>query len=276
MINEQLRQFGLSEAQAEVYAALLSFGIQKAGEIAKRVAIKRGLVYRVLEDLEKMSLVVKQNEVGKPSTFSPRHPEMLRTHIEERLRKAKEAEILFTGAAPMLGSAFNLISGKPSIRVLEGIEGFRDLHRDILAEGKPIKLIRSIYDRENEEIAKFIDKQIKEQVRHEIHAQVLTHETPKAIGFTLAGDTERLVTRMIITDREFRSPAQIVIYGNKVGITDFQGSFITTIIENEAIRGTLDMMFDSIWRASEKGHAEIIRKYQEKDGKNQMYNPNFK
>ncbi len=276
MIREQLRPFGLSDSQAEVYGALLDFGEQKAGEIARRVSIKRSLVYKVLDELESLSLVAKSAELGKPARFMPRHPEMLRNLIDERLRKAKEAELLFTGAAPLLSSAFNLISGMPSIRVLEGVDGFMALHKDIVAEKKDIKLLRSIHDREREDLAKFIDKQIKEQVHHNIHAKVLTHETPKAIAFMLKGDEERLVTRRFIVDKEFRSPAQIVIYGNKVGITDFQNSLITTIIDNMAIRATFEMMFDAIWRYSEKGHNEIIRSYYETESRKSLYNPNFK
>ncbi|MEP7162235.1 MAG: helix-turn-helix domain-containing protein [Candidatus Moraniibacteriota bacterium] len=258
MYNEQLEQFGLSKAQAQVYMYLLEHGGQKAGEIARGVTIKRGLVYKALKELESMTLIERRDEPNKPDIFLARHPEMLRNHIEERLRRAKEAEVLFTSFAPALGSAFNLISGKPGIRVLEGFDGFKTLYKDIIAEGKSIKLIRSSYDRENPEIAKFIDKQIHEQIRHEINVKLLTHETPNAAQFALWSDDDRLVTRRIVTDPNFLLPAQFVLYGNKVGITDFETTFITTIIENIAIRKSFDIMFDYMWRAAKAGHDKLL------------------
>lgn len=258
MLKEQLIQFGLTSPQAEVYGILLEHGAKKAGEIAKLTTIKRGLVYKALDDLEKLDLVERRGEEGSITKFFPRHPEILRTHIEAKLRQAKEAEILFTGLAPTLGSAFNLITGKPGIRVLEGLQGFKDLHRDIIAEGKPIKLIRSLYDRERADIATFIDKQIREQVRHEISAKILTHNTPKAAKFALWGDDDRLVHRRIIADKNFQSPAQVIIYGNKVGITDLEKTLITTIIENEAIRKTFETMFDYMWQAAKVGHEKLL------------------
>lgn len=276
MYKEQLQGFGLSRAQAEVYSALLEHGRQKAGEISKWVSIKRGLVYKGLEDLETMELIEHHSESGKADTFSPKHPENLRAYVEERLRKARDAEILFSSFMPSLGTAFNLVSGKPGIRIHEGLDGLRILYKDIIDSGKPIKLIRSFHDRENPEVVQLIDDHIKVRIRRGISAKVITHPTIDGAKFAASTDNDWLVERRIIADAKFRSPAQVIVYGDKVSIVDMESLLITTIIENKAIRQSFEAMFDYIWSASEDGHNEIICKYREANRKSQMHNPNFK
>lgn len=276
MNKDVLLQFGLSPSQAEVYSLLLNIGRQKAGEIARKATIKRGLVYKALEELETMSLIERLKEVGKPDFFLPKHPENMRSHIEERLRKARDAEVLFSSHIGELASHFVLTTGKPGVRSYDGLEGLKFVYKEINEKHDHFKLIRSFYDHTDKEISNLVERQIERQVEKDIESQVLTHITPKAIEYALAyRENKTTVNPHFITDEKFKLPAQIALYGNKVAITDFPSMLITTIIENKAIKDTFDTLFDFIWRKAEDDHDRILEKYGPKQKLN-MSNPNFK
>ena len=66
-------------------------------------------------------------------------------------------------------------------------------------------------------------------------------------------DKTRNVTRRTIPEG-FLIPSQIIIYGDKVSITDFKGGLIITIIENPAVRETFEKMFDYMFDTIESSY----------------------
>ena len=276
MIQDTLQQFGLSAPQAEVYSLLLDCGQQKAGELAKKSTLKRSSVYYVLEELQTMGLVEKQQESEGPDMFILKHPENLRSHIEERLRRVRDAEALFSSHIGELTSHFVLATGKPGVRSYDGLEGLKLVYKEINEKHDHFRLIRSFYDHDDKEITDIVEHQIRHQVEKDIESQVLTHITPRAIEYALDyREHKTTVNPHFIIDEKFQLPAQIAIYGNKVAITDFPSMLITTIIENKAIKDTFEVLFDYLWRLSDKNHEALLEKYAPKP-KLDMSNPNFR
>jgi sugar-specific transcriptional regulator TrmB len=120
MYSESLSKSVLTPAQAEVYEALLTHGAQTAGALARKTSLKRGLTYKVLDDLIEMGLTEKEEEEGKVAVFSPKHPSVLRDLVESRRRALKDAELSLDAALPSLISNFNLVSGAPGVEIYEG------------------------------------------------------------------------------------------------------------------------------------------------------------
>lgn len=276
MTKDVLKQFGLSSAQAEVYGLLLDLGKQKAGELAKKATIKRGLVYKALEELEKIGLIERLKETGKPDYFLPKHPENMRSFIEDRMHQARDAEVLFSSHIGELSSHFALATGKPGVRNYDGLEGLKLVYKEINEKYDHFKLMRSFYDHADKEVTALVERQMKRQIEKNIESQVLTHVTPKAIEYALAyRENKSLHNPHFITDEKFKLPAQIAIYGNKVAITDFPSMLITTIIENKAIKDTFETIFDFMWRKAEENHEKVLGKYAP-TARVKMNNPNFK
>jgi sugar-specific transcriptional regulator TrmB/CBS domain-containing protein len=64
-----LRDFGLTQKEAEVYVFLTKSGIQKAGEVAERLKMHKAQVYRILEALRTMGIV--EATLDFPARFVP-------------------------------------------------------------------------------------------------------------------------------------------------------------------------------------------------------------
>ena len=129
--NEKiLIEAGLSEEQSAIYGALLDKGPLKAGAIASWTGLKRGLIYKVLDQLENMGLVSQKGGDGTVAVFAPEHPSRL-AEIMERKEKsialARETVLLSLGT---LSSKFNLLSGKPNVQFYEGKDGVERVLND--------------------------------------------------------------------------------------------------------------------------------------------------
>lgn len=131
--QEILKQAGLTDAQAAVYSTLLTSGSQKAGPLAKKADLKRGLTYKALDELVELGLVERTEGDGEVSVFEPKHPTKLRELIESRSKKLKDAELVLDGLMPSLVSEFNAASGTPGILVYKGLDGIEKVLNDTLS-----------------------------------------------------------------------------------------------------------------------------------------------
>jgi sugar-specific transcriptional regulator TrmB len=223
--------------------------------------VPRTLGYKVLGELETLGLVVKKDEPGKVAVFSAAHPLKLKELAENRLNEAKDAKNALESTLSKLISDFNTVAGQPGVRILEGLGGIAELYEDELNEQQLIRLIRSPEDDSVPELKAMVQKQIEEQKKLGISVRVIAPMTPGTPQKIISFDKERGVERRIIPLEQFAIPAQIAIYANKVALTAYEGSIITTIIENTAIRLTFEIMFEYIWRMAEPEHERILQTF---------------
>ena len=243
-----LTSAGLTPEQAHVYELLIQKGPREAGQIPTAVDLSRPYVYKILQELIDLGLVTKDEPPGKPAKFVPVHP----FAIQELVRKQKEdlsiVEQTVQGVMSSLISDYSSSSHLPGIRILPGIDGISELYQDVLQEKQDIRLIRSTYDDDTPELMELVLRQIQRQVSKNIQARLLgplpTHIPTKEL---LIQDAQRLTTRRTIPRERFTLPAQILIYGDKVGITSYLEPHITTIVNNPAIAMTLGAIFEILW-----------------------------
>ena len=100
------------------------------------------------------------------------------------------------------------------------------------------------------EIDKLVMKQIEAQVKRGIKTRAITPIVEGTREMIVAHDTERLVTRRLAKVEDLSLPAQVIIYANKVAITDLKGTLISTLIENENIAESLKQLFEYMWARS--------------------------
>lgn len=256
--TQALRGAGLSIEQAHIYEALLKRGPRQAGVLPKIVGVSRPYVYKILEELEELGLVTRTVVPGKPTLFCPAHPFAVREILNRRLEELKVSRSTMDGVMGALVSDFTSSSKLPGIQILDGIEGIQVLYAGILAEGTPIRLLRSTRDDDTPERLAFVLDQIQKQVAKGITTRLIgplpTDITREELAIR---DRSRLTQRRIISREKFDLPAQVIIYGNKIGMSSFVDPYITTIIENEAIRETFSTLFETIWDSAENPYPSL-------------------
>ena len=147
-----LRDFGLTEKEAEVYLFLAKTGVQRAGEVSRRLKMHKAQVYRILEALQSRGLAEATLEF--PARFVPVSFEhfldmTIRAKKEETFqleaRKSKlltRWESIIPDRPSPLQAKFTVIKGRENIysRILELIE---HANMEVLAMTDSISIIRS-------------------------------------------------------------------------------------------------------------------------------------
>ena len=161
-----LKQAGLSEEQAVTYEALLEKGPQKATPLSSWTGIKRGLIYKVLEQLENMGLIEKKGGTGTVAVFYPNHPSVLLDKMERDKKNLELTKGVVSFGIGNLASKYNLLAGKPNIRFFEGKEGVANVLRDsftskteilTLADNEAMNKYYPELNKENIEVRKKLD-----------------------------------------------------------------------------------------------------------------------
>jgi sugar-specific transcriptional regulator TrmB len=257
--RQALVQAGLTPHQAAVYEALIQHGPQKATKVAFLASVPRTLSYKMLDELEAEGLVVKKDEPGKVSVFTPAHPLKLKELADKRLEEAKDAKTALDSTLSRLISDFNTVSGQPGVRILEGVRGIEEMLEDQLNEGQPVQLIRSPKDIETKELDLLMNSHVNERVKSGLTVRSIGGYSSFYTPAFLASDKERGVERRIVPEEALPIPAAVAIYANKVAITAYEGGIITTIIENKAIQETFGLIFEYLWQMSEPEHVQIVK-----------------
>ncbi len=243
-----LEKTGLSAEQASVYLVLLEHGLVPAKFIAQKAGIGRPLTYKILDQLVTRGLAERRSDAGKVIRFFPRHPQQLKELVHDQKIAVEQASGALQQIFGELSSSYNILLGKPNVRFLEGSTALEEVHADILEVGKPISIISSPAHRD--EYLELIRKQIERQVERNIETRAITpiDTTKRQIDHTL--DQRNMVTRKVVPLERLDIPAQIIIYGDKVAITNFRDHTASVIIESSYINETFSKIFEYMWKHS--------------------------
>ncbi len=126
---EVLEEFGLSEAEAKIYLALLDLGSTLAGPVIKKTGLHRGTTYQILQRLKEKGLVSSIIS-GKKQHFSAANPERLMDVLKERQEKLREI-------LPQLAARAEQSREKQEVTVYYGVKGIRSVMDKMLEELRP-------------------------------------------------------------------------------------------------------------------------------------------
>ncbi len=247
-----LSQVGLKSDQVYVYEALIKQGPMPAGRINQITPLKRGLVYKVLTELESLGLVTKKFEAGKVTIFEPCHPVKLQELAREKEKQAKVAQIALEGQLPALISEFNLASGRPGVRVFEGLSGVQEVLKDSLTAKEEICSYADI-----ETIVKYFkeinEKFVKARERLGVKKRFIIIDTPFNREYLKNYHTNVTNTRWVKLNM---APTKTImdIYDDKISYISYgTEKLISVIIQDPQIYQLHKWIFEWAWgQTSEK------------------------
>jgi sugar-specific transcriptional regulator TrmB len=238
--QQELVRIGLTHEQATIYEYLLKNGPSPASRIASHALLKRGLTYKVLDQLVELSLATKQDRRGAVTLFAPLHPSRLQELVTEKERSITQATTSLSSHLSGLISLFNLVSGKPGISFFEGLSGIKRIYDDMLDTGEDILLIRSRYD--TNVSFDFIPLFIKKRAAKGISVRAITPDVPEA-NRNPAIDAANLFHRTWVPANFYTDPVEIDIYGDKVAMIHLAEPITGTIIQHPAIAQAMRSVF---------------------------------
>jgi sugar-specific transcriptional regulator TrmB len=247
MYEKILTAAGLSAKEAQIYEIILDMGQAPASEIYKKTAYKRGLVYKLLEQLTEKGLIIKIEKPRKVAIFRVEHPNKINERLEEQAQKVNYYKRTMGELMPQLVTNYNLAFNKPGIQFFEGEEGVRKVLAGTLTARKIIYTYADI-----EAVIKYTEainrEYIKKRDKLQISKKVITIDSPFAREFFKNYHTNITDTRFI-DHQAYPFSSVMQIYDNNVAyISLSRDAFVAVLITDKNIYQMQKSLFEFNWK----------------------------
>jgi len=237
-----LKNLDLTDKEISIYYALLQMGPSSIRDIATKADINRGTSYETLKGLAKKG-IVNYLPKGKRRIFQAEDPSRLLALAEEKQQALeKTLEDLKTEIVPGLRHLKPEFATS-NVRFYEGDEGVEFVLKDILNSTDNGDKAYSVISTQalREHLYRPFPNFTKQRVNKGIFVRVL------AIGE--GGEEAELAERKWMKGEGDAS--YIAIYPPKVAMISLTKSNfpVAVVIDSDAIAGTHQMMFDTLWQA---------------------------
>ena len=242
MDPKRLAEFGLTEAEARVYLALLQTGRAKTGAIIKATGLQSSTVYGTLPSLVQNGLVSFVH-LGRTKWYSAEPPESFQFFMEEKKRRLAEM-------MPMLKKME--AGGKQemkSARVFESLKGFRSAFNDVYVTMKPGEEYY-FFQVDTEQLQK---KRIKMFFKNWHLRRSGKGIKVKGLAVKDAREAMRGIYELPHTKVRFVDeflPTGMVVYKDKMLLLDLADPPSAFCIQSQAIAGSFKRFFEAKWKTA--------------------------
>ena len=243
-----LKQLGLTDDQSQIYLLLLQQSGLEARKISLKTGISRTLCYKILDDMIELGVIYREDEIGKVARFFASSPSKLNELIVKQKEKVNILEASFSAISGALNSEWNRTWGRPSIGIYEGIDGIQKIYDGILESGSKEIFIISSPLNVDDDVKEIIKNQIAKQARKGIRTKAITPLRKEIIDKIRENeDLDNLVQRKRVPKEELMIPAQIIICGNTISITNFKDNINNFVINSPKAAESLKLVFELLW-----------------------------
>ncbi|MCA9347785.1 hypothetical protein KC867_00065 [Candidatus Saccharibacteria bacterium] len=243
MTPELLENIGLNHSQAKAYLVLIESGALTPTELANKILQKRTTTYMIMNQLETLGLVEKTTK-GTKTAYEATNPIALEKLSESRRKQLHQAETRVKQAMPALLSYYYSITEKPGIRLVQGVEGLKDIYADTLRAKQDIYFLRTPAD-----VAKidqeYFDKYRQKRATLGIKTYAFTPDT--AHSRASSNDDEKFhIQRQWISSDIYSAPVEIDVYGDKTALLSFGEDIIGVIIQSPTIAEAMKQLISNL------------------------------
>lgn len=243
-----LKQLGLSEEQSHIYLLLLEQSGLEARKISLKTGISRTLCYKILDDMINLGVIYREDSIGKVAHFFASSPSKLNEIITKQKEQLNILEASFNAVSGALNSEWNRTWGRPSIGIYEGIGGIQKIYDGILESGSKEIFVISSPLNIDDDVKEIIKNQIIKQARRGIKTKAITPLRKEIIDKIREDeDSNNLVQRKRIPKENLMIPAQIIICGNTISITNFKDNINNFVINSPKAAESLRLVFELLW-----------------------------
>lgn len=231
---EILQNLGLTSIESKVYLTLVEIGESLAGTVAGRAHIHRRNTYDALEKLLQMGLV-SYTMLNNRKYWNAVHPERV-------LALMKEKEHLVSSILPELSSKYSSLKPKQKVEVFEGLGGMKTFFNDMIKTNEEIIMLFAT-GKAYPAMPYYMKNWDSSLNKNKIKVKVLLNAD---------GDKEPYKNyrygEVRILPKNFSTPTQIFIYGNKSAIAIWSEEPIAILIKSPKITEGFRKYFDFLWK----------------------------
>jgi len=252
MLQDVLKNYGLSTKEAKIYLAALSMGDSTVQEIAEKSKIQRATAYTVIDSLKEKGLLSTTMK-GKKNVYVAAAPDKIIEHLKAQRVTIDVKMSAVEKILPELQSLYNYSPNKPRVRYFEGLDGLKQIYEDTTIVGKTIYAFNPIHKKMSKELLRWLSENyVPKRVKLGIHNKIITPAFHSEDTKRLLEESEDLNREVrIVSDKKFPFSIEIQIYGPKVAIISYASSeMFGVIIESEETSKTWKYIFDLAWEGA--------------------------
>ena len=238
---ETLCDFGLAEAEAQVYFASLSLGPTTVIKLAQKTGIKRTTIYSIIETLKQKGLM-RIEVTGFKQKFVAESPEKLSSILDAR--RARFQELL-----PEFSALYNLQGNESVIKYYEGVEAVKGIYETLIKDIKPGQdyLVMSNQDAwlniDEKYFMDFLYRRAKLPIKIRMMFQ------PSELASKIKSIEKNLNSKVKILPEGVQLKTNLVVTPQRVLIHQLTEPIIGIVIENKSVIQMHKEMYEVIWNS---------------------------
>lgn len=245
LLVKNLIEYGLSDKEAKMYLALLELEVGTVNEAAKAAGVNRSSAYVVLESLKEKGLISVAGD-KKIQHYVATSPEALLYSAESRAQAQESIKNKIADIVPELKALHKDTKQKPKIMIYEGEKGVLNA-LDVTLNSKEKKIrVLSSSELVSDLMIPYTIKRFERGIKmYGIHpeGEVANH---------LIGNSPKFDEYALISPKDYKFPADIAIFDDKIGYISNKQKGHSFIIENKDMAEAMKTIFDLAWEYAKK------------------------
>jgi|SRR3989344_3228302 len=244
MFDKYLKDIGLSDKEAAIYLALLSFDKALVSDISEKAGIKRPTTYVILETLAKKGLVSESN-IGKKTYYIAEPPEKLGLFVERQIHLLEENKKSLDIVVPQLKSIQREQGEKPMVQFFDGKEGVLSSNDDIFSNKLADEPVYMVYSKD------LIKNVFTEKEAQSMREKRTSKGIKSKVVYVSSGEerpSDETGDRIKIDGNKYPVKSDLTIYGDKVKIAILGKRLSSISIKSpelaETIKSLIKYIFD--------------------------------
>jgi sugar-specific transcriptional regulator TrmB len=244
-----LRNLGLSEKQAKVYAANLFLGPASAQKIAEQAGINRPTAYDILEELARLGLVSRSSDNGR-SVFVSGGVEGIQDWLQRQAEEVQQRAQRFEELAPELRQMSRGSTGEaPAVRFVHGKEGVDAIWPYVIRKATVGEEVLSVtnHDRTLAVYPDHLQKNPTVRLSKKLSSKQFYYNSKQQVASdpAILKETKRLAEPAAADITLYQDKAVLLSYGSAADTTAADWTGI--VIESKDIVAVLRQLFYLAW-----------------------------
>ncbi|MGH7240206.1 MAG: TrmB family transcriptional regulator [Candidatus Saccharimonadales bacterium] len=242
MTPQLLQDVGLNATQAKAYMALVESGSLTPAALAGKLKQQRTTIYMALQALEKLGLV-EQTPNSNTKSYQATNPINLEKLSEKRRRDVIEAEAKVKQNLPMLLSYYYSFTERPGVRMVQGIDGLKEIYQDTIRAKQDIYLLRTMADAPSL-TEDYLNKYRVRRAQLGITTYALTPESDIGRQHQTSGEDDKMLFhRTWLPAKSYTAPVEVDVYGSKTAFMMFGEEIMGVIVDSPQLAEAMRQVF---------------------------------
>jgi sugar-specific transcriptional regulator TrmB len=243
MIEQTLKNIGLTDNEIKLYLVLLKNGPSHSGEIIQKTEFQSSVVFHLLDKLIEKGIVGYMVE-NKKKRYSANDPSVFKGLLEEKEKELKKTKKDLEEDIIKLKNLNNSKEQETKAIIFRGLRGIQTIQNDLLNSAKEYEMYAA-RDTFSKSMPKYREYFKEARVGKKIKQRIILPEDKKK--------PNRKYQQKRYVPKENASPISLMLYNKKVIFFIWDSDPpLAIVLEGEKVSSSFKNMFELMWKSAKE------------------------